>query len=102
VDYVRGFLFKPPSDGYKKLEDADSLDLACEALVADETRSYAFLFSDADRALAAQRLAPHQAAIDARNDERRSRIEAARADLRRTGIPRRSDLDGALRTRRQS
>ena len=41
AEYVRGYLYKPPSDGYKKLEDADSLDLACEALVADETKPYA-------------------------------------------------------------
>lgn len=30
AEYVRGYLGKPPSDGYKKLEDANSLDLACE------------------------------------------------------------------------
>jgi hypothetical protein len=101
VDYVRGFLLKPPSDGYKKLEDADSLDLACEALVVDASRPYACLFSDGDRTLAAERLAPHQAAIDARNDERRARVEAARAEIKRTGVPRRSDLDSSLRSRRQ-
>ena len=34
-DYVRRYLYKPPSNAYKKLEAADSLDLACEAVVAD-------------------------------------------------------------------
>src|SRR3954469_1234069 len=52
ADYVRGYLTKPPSDGYKKLEVANSLDLACEWLVADGDKPYAFLFSDADRARA--------------------------------------------------
>lgn len=36
AEYVRGYLYKPPSDGYKKLEEADSLDLACESLVQDD------------------------------------------------------------------
>src|SRR3954470_12244205 len=31
AEYVRGYLYKPASDGRKKLEDADSLDLACES-----------------------------------------------------------------------
>jgi hypothetical protein len=44
ADYVRRYLYKPPSDGYKKLEDTDSLDLACEALVADADKPYAHLF----------------------------------------------------------
>ena len=41
ADYVRHYVYKAPSDGYKKLEEADSLDLACEALVADADRPYA-------------------------------------------------------------
>src|SRR3954465_6859581 len=45
VDYVKRYLYKPPSDGYKKLEDADSLDLTCESLVADEGKPYAYLFT---------------------------------------------------------
>ena len=49
VEYVRGYLYKPPSDGYKKLEDADALDLACESLVQDERKPYAHLFTDEDR-----------------------------------------------------
>ena len=85
VEYVRRFLAKPPSDGYKKLEEAEALDLACEALVADDERPYAFLFSDADRLAAEARLAPHLAAIDARKKEQRARIDAARAERRRTG-----------------
>lgn len=85
VEYVRRFLVKPPSDGYKKLEEADSLDLACEALVADAERPYAFLFSDTDRAAAEQRLAPHIAAIDERKKDERDRIDAARVEFRSTG-----------------
>src|SRR3954453_23506531 len=41
ADYVRRYLYKPPSDGYKKLQDADALELACEALVADADKPYA-------------------------------------------------------------
>jgi hypothetical protein len=100
VEYVRGFLHKPPSDGYKKLEQADSLDLACESLVVDESKAYAYLFTDADRAAARTRLAPHMAAIEARNAERRARIDAERAKIRAEGIPRRPELDDALRFRR--
>lgn len=100
VAYVRRFLSKPPSDGYKKLEDADSLDLACEALVADADKPYASLFSDADRRTACERLAPYQAAIDARKVEQRARIDAARAEFKKTGLPRRSGLDASLRSRR--
>lgn len=99
VDYVQRFLYKPPSDGYKKLEDADSLDLACEALVADDDKPYAHLFSAEDKRAATARLAPHQEAIDALKAEQRARITAAREELRRTGLPLRSDLDGSLRSR---
>lgn len=98
AEYVRGYLGKPPSDGYKKLEDANSLDLACEALVADETKPYAFLFSDADRETARARLAPHVAAIKARNEAIKARGEAARAALKAEGAPRgRNELDDARR-----
>jgi hypothetical protein len=55
AEYMRRYLNNPPSDGSKKLEDADSLDLACEALVADETNPYAHLFSDQERAAARER-----------------------------------------------
>lgn len=58
-DYVRSYVYRTPSDGYRKLEDADSLDLACEALVADTSKPYAHLFSDEDREAAQARLAPH-------------------------------------------
>ena len=81
VEYVRGYLYKPPSDGYKKLEDADSLDLACEALVADADKPYSDLFTDADRQAARDRLAPHIKAIEARKAARLTRIEARRAQL---------------------
>lgn len=100
ADYVRGFLDKPPSDGYKKLEDADSLDLACESLVADEEKPYAHFFSDADREKARRRLAPHAAAIEARKAERRARIEAARVEFQEKGLPHQSELRALLRTQR--
>lgn len=99
ADYVRRYLYKPPSDGYKKLEEADSLDLACEYLIADESKPYAHLFSETDRATARQRLAPHVAAIEARKAERRARVEAARKRLREEGLPQRSELDASLRSR---
>jgi len=99
VEYVRGYLHKPPSDGFRKLEDADSLDLACESLMADESKPYAYLFTDADRTAARQRLAPHVEAIEGRKAERRARIEAARAELREKGLPGRFDLDASLRSR---
>jgi hypothetical protein len=101
VEYVRRYLYKPPSDGYKKLEDADSLDLTCESLVADEAKPYAQLFSDSDRTAARQRLAPHMEAIETRKAEDRTRIEAARAELRAKGLPPRSELDASLRSRRR-
>src|SRR3954462_1594695 len=62
---IRRYVYKPPSDGYKKLEEADSLDLACEALVADESKPYAHLFTDGDRAAARSRLAPVTAPLQA-------------------------------------
>jgi hypothetical protein len=99
VEYVRAYLYKSPSDGYKKLEDANSLDLACEALVADQAKPYAPLFSAEDRVAANERLAPHLRAIEERNAEERARIDAARAELKRTGM-RRTELDASLRTRR--
>jgi hypothetical protein len=96
---VRGYLYKPPSDGYKKLEDADSLDLACEWLVADESKPYAYLFSDADRAAARARLAPHIGAIERRKADERARIAAATERLRAKGLPHRPELDAARRSR---
>jgi tetratricopeptide (TPR) repeat protein len=89
VDYIRRYVYKPPSNGYKKLEQADSLDLACEALVADAGKSYRGLFSDEDRAAANARLAPHIEAIEARKaatqariDERLERLTGDLSDLR--------------------
>jgi tetratricopeptide (TPR) repeat protein len=93
ADYVRRYLYKAPSDGYRKLEEADSLDLACEALVADDTKPYAHLFSDKDRAAARSRLAPHIAAIERRRSATTERIRARRsalggdvAELRRAAV----------------
>src|SRR4051794_8986971 len=81
AEYVRRYLYKPPSDGYRKLEDADSLDLACEALVADPEKPYAHLFSERDRAAARARLARHVAAIEARKAASQARIDARASDL---------------------
>lgn len=100
VEYVRGFLYKPPSDGYRKLEDADSLDLACEALVQDGSKPYSHLFTAEDRTAAKNRLAPHLDAIEKRNAARRARIDAAKDKLRAQGLPARSELDASLRSRR--
>lgn len=101
ADFVRRYVHKPPSDGYKRLEQADSLDLACEWLVADEDKPYADLFDDEDRTAARTRLAPHIESIRARNAARRGRIDAARAKLRAKGVPQRPDLDFTLRSRRR-
>ena len=79
---MRRFLYKPPSDGYKKLEEADSLDLACESLVMDANKPYASLFTDADRAAARARLAPHIEAIETRKAEHREAVIAIRNELR--------------------
>src|SRR3954447_3877055 len=46
ADYVRRYVYKSPSNSYRKLEEADSLDLACEALVADGSKPYAHLFTE--------------------------------------------------------
>jgi hypothetical protein len=100
VDYVKSYLYKPPSGGYQKLEAEGALDLACEALVVAEDKPYESLFSDEDRAAARERLGPHIEAIQARKTEQRARIDAARAKLRETGMPERPDLDWALRSRR--
>jgi len=81
VEYVRGYVYKAPSDGYRKLEEADSLDLANEALVADEAKLYAHLFSDADRKAARARLAPHMEAIERRKAASRERIAVQRLEL---------------------
>jgi tetratricopeptide (TPR) repeat protein len=81
ADYVRGYVYKAPSDGYRKLEDSDSLDLASEALVADESKPYTHLFSDADRKAARARLAPHMEAIERRKAASRQRIAIQRSEL---------------------
>jgi tetratricopeptide (TPR) repeat protein len=78
---VRRYVYKAPSDGYKKLEEADSLDLACEALVADADKPYAHLFTETDRAAASQRLAPHREAIERRKAATRRRIDVRRSEL---------------------
>jgi hypothetical protein len=100
VEYVRRYVYKAPSDGFKKLEAKDSLDLACEALVADEGKPYASLFTEEDRVAACERLAPHAEKIEARKSEYRARIDAARAKLRKKGLPMRDDLEASLRSRR--
>jgi hypothetical protein len=81
ADYIRRYLSKPPSEGYRKLEDANSLDLACEALIADPDKPYAHLFTDAEREAARRRLAHHLAAVAGRRAERARRIEERRSSL---------------------
>jgi hypothetical protein len=93
IEYVRKYLYKPPSDGYKKLEAANALDLACESLVADDGKPYASLFTAEDRAAARERLAPYIEEIDKRNADRRARLEAATERLRAKGVPHRYALD---------
>lgn len=107
VEYVRGYLYKPPSDGFVKFEEADALDLVCEALVADENKPYAYLFTDQDRAIARERLAPHQAAIDKRKEDeaaeeaaRRERIDVLRTQRRATGTSLFPEIDDTLRSQR--
>jgi hypothetical protein len=101
VGFVKCFLTKPPTAGYKRLAAADSVDLACEVLVADDTKSYAPLFTDPERTAARERLAPHREAISARNAAWRARIDAQRARIRAEGMPSRLDLDGGLMSRRR-
>ena len=81
ADYIRRYLSKPPSDGSRKLEDANSLDLACEALIADPDKPYAQLFTDTEREAARARLAHHLAAIEERHADRTRRIDARRSEL---------------------
>jgi tetratricopeptide (TPR) repeat protein len=81
ADYVRRYVHKARSDGYKKLAAADSLDLACEALVADADKPYAHLFTDEDRAAALKRLAPHIDAIERRKAATTARIEERHSEL---------------------
>jgi len=95
IEYVRKYLYKPPSDGYKKLEAANALDLACESLVADDGKPYASLFTAEDRAAARERLAPYIEEIDKRNADRRARLEAATERLRAKGVPHRYALDAS-------
>jgi tetratricopeptide (TPR) repeat protein len=81
AEYVRRYLYKAPSDGYRKLEEADSMDLACEALVADGTKPYSHLFDEKDRAAARSRLAPRIAAIEGRKAATTERIRARGSTL---------------------
>lgn len=86
-------------DQTAKLENADALDLACEALVEDAEKPYAHLFTDKDRRSASKRLAPHKEAIEKRKAERRASVDEARARFRDTGLPSRPALEAALRSR---
>jgi hypothetical protein len=100
VEYVRQYLYKPASGVFKKLEGADAPDLTCEALVADASKPYAALFTDEDRAAAQQRLGPYLEEIESRKIARAARMQAATERVRAKGLPRRSDLDASLRSRR--
>lgn len=81
AEYVRGYVNKPASGTHKRLAEAGALDLACEALVADETKPYAHLFTETDRAAARARLAPQLKAIQDRQDASQARIDARRSEL---------------------
>ena len=101
ADYVRRYLYKAASDGYRKLEDANSLDLACEALVADESKPYAQLFTETDRAAASRRLArAHRRDREAKGGDvgadRRATLRAAR---RPCATPRAGGRDDETRGR---
>lgn len=100
VEFVSAYVHKPASAAYKKLQAANSLDLACEALVCDDSKPYAHLFTDDDRAAASERLAPYAEEIERRQAEQQARMEAARAKIRKEGVPQRSGLDWQLRSRR--
>lgn len=76
ADYIRRYLSKPPNEGYRKLRAPTSLDLACEALIADPDKPYARLFTHAKRRAARERLAHHLDAVDRRNEARARRIAA--------------------------
>jgi hypothetical protein len=82
VAYVRRYLYKPPSAGYLKLEQADSLDLTCEYLVANDAKPYASLFTDEDRAAARERLGPHIKALKARRAKHRAAVIGVRNEMR--------------------
>ena len=99
VAYIAGYLAKDPSDGFKKLLDAKSLDLACEDLIADPAKPYAALFSPEERAQANARLEPYRAELDARKQQERARIDAFKAKYRREGVPANPELEASLRNR---
>ena len=79
---MRRYLYKAPSAGYLKLEEADSLDLTCEYLVTDDTKPYASLFTDEDRAVARKRLGAHAKAIKARKAKHRAGVIGRRNEMR--------------------
>jgi hypothetical protein len=101
VDFVRSYVHKAPTAAFGRLRDADALDLSPEALVFDEQRSYAVLFTDEDREAVRERLAPHAAAVQERLDARRERQAAARARIREEGLPDRWDLSGKIAARQR-
>ena len=74
-------VYKAPSDSYAKLEEADSLDLAREALVADVDKPYAHLFTEADRGSGVCAACPAPEAIERRKAATRARIDARRSEL---------------------
>ncbi len=82
VEFIRRYLYKPPSAGYLKLEEADALDLSCEWLVMDEEKPYASLFTDEDRTAARERLGPQIEAIRGRKAKHRAGVIAWRNESR--------------------
>ena len=97
VAFVRRYLYKAPSAGYLKLEQANSLDLTCEFLVMDDAKPYASLFTDEDRAAARARLGPNIKAIKARRAKHRAGVIERRNEMRaKQGKPPLTDEQLAL------
>jgi hypothetical protein len=76
VAYARYLVHSPPTDGYSALVKANRLDLAVESLVSAETKVYAPVFSDEDRAAACARLAEQREKVaELQRDRERARGE---------------------------
>jgi tetratricopeptide (TPR) repeat protein len=82
LDYVRG-MARRTSDGLESLVEYNRLDLSVEALIIDESRIYAPLFTSDDRAAAKAKLARQAAAVDDLARDRAQQLrsqEAARKE----------------------
>lgn len=69
VEYARRRVHQPVSSGFITLKEGQAADLTVEALIADESKPYASLFTPLDRRRARGRLAMYRAhPSDATND----------------------------------